>query len=120
VNHENPTIGEISFESLIQLSPSQAIVVNSAMANDQGVIVAPSGSGKTIIGLELIARRKLPALILVHRKQILDQWMERIQTFLGIPKTQIGQYCGAKKTFGKNITVALLQSLSCKKDLSRL
>ncbi|HLF13918.1 MAG TPA: DEAD/DEAH box helicase family protein, partial [Bacteroidota bacterium] len=61
-------------------------MVDAALAHDQGVIVAPAGSGKTIVGLELIARRHLPALILVHRKQIFDQWVERIQEFLGIPK----------------------------------
>lgn len=53
--------------------PEQSRVVEQAIQNDCGVIVAPSGSGKTIIGLALVAQRSLPALILVHRKQLLDQ-----------------------------------------------
>ncbi len=120
VQREHVSANEILFKSSIELTPSQTMVVNSAMAHDQGVIVAPSGSGKTIIGLELVAQRKLPTLILVHRKQILDQWVERIQTFLGIPKGHIGRYSGIKKKIGKQITVGLLQSLSRKEDMSSL
>src|SRR3989339_494228 len=115
-----PRFEETSYQSQIELTPAQIPVVQTAMECDQGVIVAPSGSGKTIIGLELIARRQLPALILVHRKQLLDQWVERIQTFLGIAKTHIGQYSGTKKKLGKQITVGSLQSLARKGDLAEL
>ncbi|MCX6142450.1 MAG: DEAD/DEAH box helicase family protein, partial [Ignavibacteriales bacterium] len=120
VRYDYPSVDEVPFKSCIELTPFQKEVVDSALEHEQGVIVAPSGSGKTIIGLELIARRKLPALILVHRKQILDQWVERIQEFLGIPKAHIGQYSGSKKKIGNQITVGLLQSLGRKKDLSEL
>lgn len=106
--------------SQIELTLAQTPILQIAMECDQGVIVAPSGSGKTIIGLELVARRQLSALILVHRKQLLDQWVERIQTFLGIAKSHIGQYSGTKKKLGKQITVGLLQSLARKGDLSEL
>ena len=120
LNFEYPSLNEVSFSSSIELRLQQAITANSALAQDQGVIIAPAGSGKTIIGLELIAKRKLPALILVHRQQLLSQWMERIQTFLGIPKTHIGRYDGVKKEFGKEITVGLLQSFSRKGNLSEI
>jgi superfamily II DNA or RNA helicase len=120
LHHEHPLLDEVSFESCIKLTPLQATAVASAVKQNQGIIVAPSGSGKTIIGLDLIVKRKLPALILVHRKQILDQWVERIRTFLGIPKPHIGQYFGIKKKFGSQITVALLQSLGRRKGLSDL
>lgn len=118
VHYDHPSLDEVPFKSCIQLTPFQTEVVDSALEHDQGVIVAPSGSGKTIIGLELIARRKLPALILVHRKQIFDQWVERIQEFLGIPKAHIGQYSGIKKKIGNQITIGMLQSLGRKKGLS--
>lgn len=117
---EYPLLNSISFSSNIELKLQQAIVVNATLSQDQGVIVAPAGSGKTIIGLELIAKKKLPALILVHREQLLVQWMERIQTFLGIPKTQIGRYDGIKKEFGKKITVGLLQSFARRGNLSEI
>ena len=100
------------FTSNIALRINQELAVEEALKHDTGVIVAPAGSGKTIIGLEIIAERKMPALILVHRQQLLDQWMDRIETFLGIPKNKIGQYTGRKKKLGKQITVATMQTLN--------
>ena len=120
VRFDTPHFEQTSYQSQIELTPAQTPIVQIAIESEQGVIVAPSGSGKTIIGLELVARRQLPALILVHRQQLLDQWVERMQTFLGIAKTHIGQYSGTKKKLGKQITVGLLQSLARKGDLSEL
>ena len=108
---KRPQIPEVKFTSNIKLLPAQQPIVTKALEVDSGVIVAPSGSGKTIIGLEIIAQRKLPALILVHRKQLLDQWIERMQSFLGIPKKDIGQYYSVKKKTGEEITVAMMQTL---------
>lgn len=120
IREDHAVLDEVNFNNNIELTPEQASVVKQAIGQNQGVVVAPSGSGKTIMGLELIAQRKQPALILVHRKQILDQWIERIQTFLGIAKTHIGRYSGIKKKIGKQVTVGLLQSLARKGDLSEL
>jgi len=120
VQSDTPHFDQTPYQSQIELTSAQIPIVQTTTECDQGVIVAPSGSGKTIIGLEIIARRQLPALILVHRKQLLDQWVERIQTFLGITKAHIGQYSGTKKKLGKQITVGLLQSLARKGDLSEL
>ena len=120
IQFNTPHFEQTSYQSQIKLTPAQIPIVQIAMECDQGVVVAPSGSGKTIIGLELVARRQLPTLILVHRKQLLDQWIERAQTFLGIAKAHIGQYSGTKKKLGKQITVGLLQSLARKGDLSEL
>ena len=111
---------DAKFKSKISLRDYQNIAVDEAMNKDYGVIVAPSGSGKTVIGLELVARRSQPALILVHRKQLLDQWVERIESFLGIPKSKIGQISGSKKKVGEQITVAMIQSLLKKKDTNEL
>lgn len=68
----------------------QSKIIEAISKKDFGVIVAPPGSGKTIIGLKIIAEKQQLALIIVHRKQLLDQWQERIQAFLGIPKQEIG------------------------------
>jgi len=108
---QRPQIPEVKFTSNIKLLPAQQPIVEKALQTDSGVIVAPSGSGKTIIGLEIIAQRKLPALILVHRKQLLDQWIERTQSFLGIPKKDIGQFYSVKKKTGEKITIAMMQTL---------
>lgn len=102
---------EVAFSSEISLYDYQKRVLDSIAQKDFGVIVAPPGSGKTIIGLSLIAQRKQPSLIIVHRKQLFDQWIERIQAFLKIPSHQIGRIATGKKTIGEKITVAMIQSL---------
>jgi superfamily II DNA or RNA helicase len=102
---------EIEINSKIELLPHQEDVLERTKAKDFGVIVSPPGSGKTIIGLELIAQKKQPTLILVHRKQLFDQWLDRIENFLSIPRKQIGQIGNQKDTIGNEITVAMIQSL---------
>lgn len=85
--------------------------VEAIAKKDFGVIVAPPGAGKTVIGLKIVADKQQPALILVHRKQLLDQWIERIEGFLGIPKKDIGIIGQGKAKIGNKITVATIQSL---------
>ncbi len=106
----------VEFESEFVLQPYQKVVLEKVEDKDFGVIVSPPGTGKTIIGLEIIANKKQPALILVHRKQLFDQWIERIQNFLKIPKKEIGQIGNQKNKTGKHITVAMIQSLARRKD----
>ena len=102
----------IDFESEITLRPHQEIALEKIREKDFGVIVSPAGSGKTVIGLEIIAEKRQPALIIVHKKQLFDQWIERIQSFLKIPKKEIGQIGNQKNKIGKSITVAMIQSLA--------
>lgn len=103
---------DITFESSIELYDYQEDALDVTDKKDFGVIVAPPGSGKTIMGLELICRKQQPTLIIVHRKQLLDQWVDRIQSFLGIPKKEIGQIATSKNhKIGKKITIAMIQSL---------
>lgn len=108
----------IEFQSEIVLQDHQEIALKRVQEKDFGVIVSPPGSGKTIIGLEIIAKKRQPALIIVHRKQLFDQWIERIQSFLKIPKKEIGQIGNQKSKIGRLITVAMIQSLSRMNDLS--
>jgi len=105
-------LNPIKFKSKIKLFDHQTKSILDIGESENGIIVAPSGSGKTVIGLELISNRKQPTLVLVHRKQLADQWIERIESFLGIPKTKIGQLTGRKKKIGSKITVAMIQSLT--------
>ena len=110
----------IDFESSIELQDHQEIALEKIREKDFGVIVSPPGSGKTVIGLKIIAEKRQPALIIVHRKQLLDQWIERIQDFLKIPKKDIGQIGNQKKKIGKQITIAMIQSLSRVDDYSEI
>lgn len=113
-----PQFGACGYKSAVTLTQEQRRIVETTFAVGQGVIVAPPGSGKTVMGLELIAQHEKPALVLTHRKQLLDQWVDSIQTQLGIPKKQIGRYSSAYKKPGKQVTVGLLQSFARMKDLS--
>jgi superfamily II DNA or RNA helicase len=109
---ERKKLKEVSFLLNAHLQEHQQIVIDTIAKKDLGVVVAPPGSGKTIIGLKIIADKKQPALIITHRKQIADQWIERIETFLGIPKNEIGKIGQGKTKIGKQITIAMIQSLS--------
>ncbi len=102
---------DIFFDFNVQLRAYQQAIVDTILKKDFGVIVAPPGSGKTIIGLKIIASKQQPALIIVHRKQLLEQWTERIESFLGIPKNEIGKIGSGKNKIGNRITVATIQSL---------
>lgn len=110
----------VSFSNLIELKAEQKRAVTQVLKCPNGILVAPPGSGKTIMALEIIARLKLPAIILVHRNQLLHQWVERIEQFLGIPKAHIGVISGTKKRVGKQITVASLQSLARYRSLGEI
>ena len=110
---------EIKVVSKINLLSHQADALKITDIKDFGVIVSPPGSGKTIMALELIARKKQPTLIIVHRKQLFDQWIDRIQNFLSIPKNKIGQIGNQKEKIGDEVTVATIQSLS-RRDLTDL
>lgn len=101
----------IPFSFNAALRNHQLDVIETVSKKDFGVIVAPPGSGKTVIGLKIIADKRQPALIIVHRKQLLEQWTERIEAFLGIPKRDIGVIGQGKSKIGKEITVATIQSL---------
>lgn len=111
-NDKRKILETVHFQFNAQLREHQQIAIESVSKKDFGVIVAPPGSGKTIVGLKIISDRKQPALIIVHRKQLLDQWIERIETFLGIPKHEIGRIGQGKSKVGKQITIATIQTLS--------
>jgi superfamily II DNA or RNA helicase len=101
----------INFKGSIALREYQLPAQQAATKKDFGIIVAPPGSGKTVLSLAIIKDKQQPALILVHRKQLADQWIERIESFLWIPKKDIGRIGQGKSKPGKHITVAMIQSM---------
>ncbi len=94
-----------------RLKPFQMNAVDAMLIKDFGTLSAPTGSGKTVMALYMIAQRKQPALIVVHTKELAYQWVDRVVTFLGIAADDVGFVGGGKKAVGKKITVALVQSL---------
>jgi superfamily II DNA or RNA helicase/very-short-patch-repair endonuclease len=76
-----------------------------------GTLAATTAFGKTVVAAWLIAQRGVNALVLVHRRELLDQWVERLSTFLGIPAKSIGQIGGGRRRPTGTIDVAIIQSL---------
>jgi superfamily II DNA or RNA helicase len=104
-----------------KLRPFQQDAVDVMLARDFGTLSSATGSGKTIMALYMVARRKQPALIVVHTKDLASQWIQRIETFLGIPKEKVGMIGGGQKKVGEKITVAMVQSLyKCVEDVAGL
>jgi len=79
---------DLSFQG--ELRPYQQQAVEAICAHSFGVLEAGTGSGKTVMALSLIARRRQPTLILVHSKELMHQWRDRIRQFLGIEAGQGG------------------------------
>lgn len=93
------------------LKPFQKIAADEMLKKEFGTLCAPTGSGKTVIALYMIAHRGQPAVIVVHTKDLALQWMARISTFLNVPEADIGLIGAGKKQTGRPITVAMVQSL---------
>jgi superfamily II DNA or RNA helicase len=110
----------VSFHSGYRLYPRQEDAVEKLIAAEGGVLVAPPGSGKTIIGIELVARLQQQALILVHKKQIFTQWLDRLENGLGIPRREIGVIGSGKKKISPRVTLAMIQTLARMKDFGEV
>lgn len=93
------------------LRPEQQLAADQLMKHDIGVLSASTAFGKTVIGAWLIAQRKVNTLVIVHRRQLMDQWVESLQSFLGLGKKEIGQIGGGKHKITGTVDVAMIQSL---------
>jgi superfamily II DNA or RNA helicase len=94
-----------------ELTGPQQEAAEAMLGRDIGVIVAPPGTGKTVIGTYLVAARGVSTLVLVHRKPLLDQWVTKLAMFLGIATREIGQVTGGKKKANGRLDVAMIQTL---------
>lgn len=94
-----------------ELRRDQQVAADALLAHDTGVLAATTAFGKTVVGAWLIARRGVSTLVLVHRRQLLDQWVERLSTFLGVPDKSIGRIGGGRNTPTGLLDVAVIQSL---------
>jgi superfamily II DNA or RNA helicase len=112
LHDERKKLTGVRFNFKASLYEHQEFALASVEKKEMGIVVAPPGSGKTVIGLAIAAQKKQPVLIIVHRKQLFDQWIERIQSFLGIAEAHIGKVAQGKQKVGTHVTVAMIQSLA--------
>lgn len=109
---------DVSFEG--NLRSDQEAAVTAMLMHDAGVFCAPTAFGKTVTAAAMIARRGVNTLVLVHRTDLLKQWQERLQAFLGVGKGVVGTISGGKcKPTGK-IDIAVMQSLSKQGEVNAL
>lgn len=94
-----------------ELRPEQQLAANALLAHDTGVLSATTAFGKTVLAAWLIARRGVNTLVLVHRQQLLEQWVERLSAFLDLPEGSIGRIGGGRKKPTGAIDVAIMQGL---------
>jgi len=105
----HPTVGLGFGESL---RPEQAKAVQAVIAHERGVIVAPPGSGKTVMACAVIAHHDAPTLVLVDRQELVDQWRDRLVEYLGVEPSQVGVVGGGKDRPTGIVDVAMIQSVA--------
>ena len=105
----------VSFRGVLR--PEQQAAAEAMLAHDIGVLAATTAFGKTVLAAWLIAQRGVNTLVLVHRQQLLEQWIERLSAFLGLPGKTIGRLGGGRKRLTGALDVALIQSLVRKESV---
>lgn len=108
IEDKRPIPCACEFEFHVQLSPDQKIAVDTMLEFEDGVLLAPPGAGKTVMGCAIVAERKVSTLILVHRKPLMEQWRSRLEQFLGLNKDEIGTLGGTPR----NIVIGMVQTLA--------
>jgi len=93
------------------LRPDQEAAVAALAPHDTGVLAATTAFGKTVVAIRMMAERGLKTLVLVHRRQLMDQWVERLVTFSNLPYEAVGVIGGGRRKPKGQVDVALIQSL---------
>lgn len=108
---------DISFElrdrrvaGTIKLREKQKKALKALLSEDQGLLVASTGFGKTIVAAALIAERKVSTLILVNRVELVRQWQTRLQTLI-VSDAEVGVWYGTKRKRTEEIDIASIQSV---------
>lgn len=94
-----------------ELTAEQEAAAGDILSHENGVLAAATAFGKTVVAVRIIAARARNTLVLVHRRQLLDQWVSRLRTFLDIDPNAIGVIHGGRKRPMGIVDVALMQSL---------
>lgn len=95
-----------------RLKPFQEQGLQQMIPHSSGILVFPTGGGKTVAMLNLIAQRRQPALVIVDKKELLYQWQDRAATFLDIPIDEIGLIGGGKFAVGERLTIGTIQTIA--------
>lgn len=111
-----PLPADICFRGELRQPQSRAF--DAVARHDNGVLAATTAFGKTVVAAALIAHRHRNTLVLVHRRELLNQWVERLRSFLNVDPKRIGVVGGGKRRPTGVIDVALIQSLVRKGEVA--
>lgn len=103
---------KVNFTGSLREKQKQA--ARSILEHETGVLAATTAFGKTVTAVYVIAERNVNTLVLVHNRELLDQWLAQLNEFLDVTSNEIGQIRGGRKKPTGVIDVAMIQSLSRK------
>jgi superfamily II DNA or RNA helicase len=103
-----------------ELTPEQEKAAAALLLHETGVLAATTAFGKTVVAAKMIAARDRNTLVLVHRRQLLDQWVARLRTFLNLPLDKLGVIHGGRQKPTGFVDMAVMQSLVRKGAVSDL
>ena len=117
IENKLPKGNPINLEFKGDLFPYQHNIIDKYIFNVKdsggGLLDVEPGKGKTVMALNIISRLKTKTLVVVHKTFLMNQWIERIETFL--PGARIGKIQGDIIDIeNKDIVIGMLQSLSSK------
>ncbi len=103
---ERRRLPEQHFNFKAKLRPYQERALEKICSHSFGVLEAGTGSGKTVMALAAVCQRKQPTIVIVHTKELLYQWRDRIAEFFDFEAGLIGD----GKYSIKPLTVAIVNS----------
>lgn len=114
IRDERLLVPPVQFGFRADLRDYQEQAIEAVERRRGGVIVSDPASGKTFMGLGLIARWQQPTLFLVHTLRLVDQTVIEARKVFTLPRKGIGVIAEGRKTIGSHITVATVQTLASK------
>lgn len=106
---------ELPFNAVLDPKRGQPTAVDRMLAHlkkhSGGILVAPTGCGKTILGYAIGHRLKCPIGVLVYNGQMVKNWIETAEWLFDLSRDEIGIVQGKRCDLGKPITIMMVQSL---------
>ena len=120
IDDQRPITPTRPFAFTGKLSSAQEEAVAELTRHDIGVLVAPTGAGKTVMACALIERLSTPTLVLVHTKPLAEQWRQRLTDLLGLARREIGQLGAGRTRRSGIVDLVTLQTLARRDDASEV